>query len=575
MPTPVPNPSNFCLNVNIDNQVFKVQLEPFLPYISGTPVYKGYNESGEWVYDLFVDSYYEPAKWVLEGPITAGDLVNYNLSYPPLTGWEWLPSGEGSAIGVIGDCQSNGNFCMTINVNALSTQPYRIYFNEFGEANGKPTWVDNLSQYEISWNENPPNSSWVLEGLPDTAYFRTGNSNPSVPPTNQWFVNGSPGEVTIKYENCFSSTICAVLSVPCGSENIELTSGDLINGQQSWYGNLPCDLGGTWSIYYDNTNNVWVTDGLISVPEATNESVNINSVYLGPFGDFNTNGFYGLYVSDGVCNSPGNLKMNVTYNNPISDSDGGIIVEVEGGNGPYQYSIDNGTTYQNFPIFSNLKFGTYVVTVKDINGLTIKQSVILEKPAQKTVYQVSLNTTSRRTVNTVTTTTVEYTTILKVIPSLQSGTTLTFNLTHNDTYKVSPSESASSLVMGTILNKNGEEAPIDLTQTSSYNYTNLITSCQNNLVYVTATTNDWYNLSYIQGDSIILTTTITNIKNGKYPCYIAENNELYSLSNVKINGCSNCVVSNQGGAPPISQTPTSTPTPTPTPTKPTTTPTGI
>lgn len=571
MPTPVPNPSNFCLTVNIENNIFKIECKLQLPYSGGIPSYLGFDENGEHTYDIFVNDNNTPSRWIIEGGIIGGDLVNYDLSYPPLTGWEWLNPGVGIATGVNGDCQNNGNFCMTINVDSFATKPYKIYFNEFGEANGKPMWVDNLGQYQVLWNENGQNSSWITQGLPDYATFTLINSNPAIPPTNQWSVNGKIGEAIITYDNCFSSTICATISDLCETESIELTSGELINGQQSWTGQLPCGGSGTWSIYYDDVNNQWVTDGLDSV--APNESTNINNVYFGPFGYYNTDFNYSLFVSDGNCDAQGPMKMVVTYNDPISDSDGGIVLEVEGGNLPYQYSIDNGTTYQSFPIFSNLKYGTYVVTIRDANGLTIKQSVVLQKPPQMVVYQVSLNTTSKRTVNTVTTTTVEYTTRLNVTPSLPSGTTITFNVTHNDVYKVSPSETASSLTTGTILLKNNEEISIGETRNGSYTYSNALLSCQSNLVYVTATTNDWYNISFTNEDSIIITTTVTNVKNGKYPCYIVENNESYSLSNLRINGCSNCMISNQDSLPPISPTPTKTPTPTPS--KPLTTSPGI
>lgn len=563
LPTPIPPLTNMCMTIRIDGEVFRITLQVYESDSGGKP---GYSGEG---YDIIWNSDYDIPYWSIEGPIVAGDMVNYNPNYPPLTGWVWLiQNTTGSAEGTLGDCQNSGNFCMTINVNSFATQPYRIFFNEYGISDGKPSWVDNLSQYELYWNENPPNSSWVVEGLPDYATFTISNSNPSVPPTNQWFVNGKSGEIEVKYENCFNSTICATISSLCETTNIELISGELINGQQSWYGQLPCDVDGIWSIYYDNTNDVWITDGLTAVPNAPIESTNINNVYTGPFGDFNTNGFYGLFVSDGDCNSQGNLKINATYNNPISDSDGGIILEVEGGNPPYQYSIDNGTTYFNFPIFSNLKFGTYVVLVRDVNGLKITQSVKLLRPPQMVVYQVSLNTTSRRTVNTVTTTTIEYTTKLNITPPLPSGVTISYNITHNDVYKVSPTESASSLVIGTVLNKNGNEILINQSSSDSYTYTNLLVSCQNNLVYVTATTEDWYNLTTTIGDKTEITTTVTNIKNGKSPCFITENNESYSLSNLRINGCSNCAVTNQDSPSPVR------PTPTPSPTKPTVTPTG-
>ncbi|MDR1055580.1 MAG: choice-of-anchor L domain-containing protein [Prevotellaceae bacterium] len=44
------------------------------------------------------------------------------------------------------------------------------------------------------------------------------------------------------------------------------------------------------------------------------------------------------------------------------------LVSVSGGNGNYQYSMDNGATWQTSPIFKDVSLGTYTVMVKD-NGL--------------------------------------------------------------------------------------------------------------------------------------------------------------------------------------------------------------
>jgi SprB-like repeat protein/type IX secretion system substrate protein len=47
-----------------------------------------------------------------------------------------------------------------------------------------------------------------------------------------------------------------------------------------------------------------------------------------------------------------------------------LIIDANGGTGSYQYSIDNGDTYQNSEIFSNLQVGTYTVLISDENGCT-------------------------------------------------------------------------------------------------------------------------------------------------------------------------------------------------------------
>ena len=50
------------------------------------------------------------------------------------------------------------------------------------------------------------------------------------------------------------------------------------------------------------------------------------------------------------------------------NSDGFATVTATGGTPPYQYSLDNGTTWQTSNIFNGLGAGVYVVFVQDANG---------------------------------------------------------------------------------------------------------------------------------------------------------------------------------------------------------------
>ena len=60
---------------------------------------------------------------------------------------------------------------------------------------------------------------------------------------------------------------------------------------------------------------------------------------------------------------------------------GSIAITAAGGTSSYQYSIDNGTTYQDGNTFNGLTIGTYAVTIKDNNGCRKDTSITITEPA--------------------------------------------------------------------------------------------------------------------------------------------------------------------------------------------------
>ncbi|MCR1023178.1 T9SS type B sorting domain-containing protein [Cellulophaga baltica] len=107
-------------------------------------------------------------------------------------------------------------------------------------------------------------------------------------------------------------------------------------------------------------------------------------------------GDYDVYVRDhagatGFCfdmfditiikNAPIAITETLTDVTCFGGNDGAIALAVTGGNAPYRYSIDNGTTYQtissNFP---NLAAGTYQVLVQDADLCTQPLSVVINEP---------------------------------------------------------------------------------------------------------------------------------------------------------------------------------------------------
>jgi hypothetical protein len=87
-----------------------------------------------------------------------------------------------------------------------------------------------------------------------------------------------------------------------------------------------------------------------------------------------------------TISSPGGLtfttaKTDVTC---IGGTNGTITVTVSGGTAPFQYSSDNGATFQGGNVFNGLSPATYSILVKDVNGCQFTSSVTIGQPAAVT-----------------------------------------------------------------------------------------------------------------------------------------------------------------------------------------------
>lgn len=74
-------------------------------------------------------------------------------------------------------------------------------------------------------------------------------------------------------------------------------------------------------------------------------------------------------------------------------ADGFIDLTASGGTSPYQYSIDNGVTFQGSTSFTGLTAGTYNVVVEDANGCQTTSNVTLTEPTQMTISTTSTDVT--------------------------------------------------------------------------------------------------------------------------------------------------------------------------------------
>jgi hypothetical protein len=98
-------------------------------------------------------------------------------------------------------------------------------------------------------------------------------------------------------------------------------------------------------------------------------------------------GKYILHVTDGAgCFSndtvlvaqPAAALTAVTTTQPVCvGSNGSITVNAIGGTPPYKYSANNGNTFQDNNVLSDLPAGTYNVVVKDLNSCMAAYSVVI------------------------------------------------------------------------------------------------------------------------------------------------------------------------------------------------------
>lgn len=234
------------------------------------------------------------------------------------------------------------------------------------------------------------------------------------------------------------------------------------------------------------------------------------------------------------------LNSIVTINKTLCGCDGTISIYAYGGNPPYSYSVDTGISYKNSPLFNNLCYGLYSVVVKDVSGNTKIDTIFLEKPSGYTIYSVSLNTLVNQSVNSPFIKTFNYSSSLAIDPELPSGVTLTFDVRHINTTTSSPSLTACTATTNSQLEVNNVLSGVSssaITTATTYNFT---PGCQNETQYINSITEVWNDVTYVLGDDFELNTTTTILKNVDIDCYLGTSNDTFTISNLRINGCSCC-----------------------------------
>ena len=157
-------------------------------------------------------------------------------------------------------------------------------------------------------------------------------------------------------------------------------------------------------------------------------------------------------MTTGTCPSYAPLNTTVQKTDSDCSNNGSIIISACGGQAPYQYSNDGGSTFSTSNIFNNLAPQTYNIIVKDALGNTsTSTTTILGGTIPVTSYTVSVSNYNTTTVNA------GYKRSLwsvNVVPPIPEGTQISFKLNINSTQTVNGPGSGTTSSLTNVFSGN-------------------------------------------------------------------------------------------------------------------------
>ena len=251
-----------------------------------------------------------------------------------------------------------------------------------------------------------------------------------------------------------------------------------------------------------------------------------------------------ISMTQGNC--PTYLPLTTTINTQNTscsgtlNCNGSITVTTQGGLGPYQYSINNGNTFQTSNIFNGLCSGTYTVITKDALNNTTSRIVTVGFTSAPVTYTISSYLDFVNSNGPDSRTAYWY---VDVQPPLPLGTTISFTLNVNDTVTIS--QPGNGTAVSNPLVYKGTSL-----QSASNSTTNVVNQNRAECSPYTETINytgQTYNLTLTAGQTVSGTSTstlaITSGQVGPNGCTTRVNEVIeVSVSNAVVSGCDCCSV---------------------------------
>jgi hypothetical protein len=148
----------------------------------------------------------------------------------------------------------------------------------------------------------------------------------------------------------------------------------LVNGYPSWEA-----AANEWVLTWEPIQNQWVLDPASTLYWYTIVNTNPSVPPISGWQQLGSGPESYITITEGNCTtSTARISLDAKINDTVRGNDGNITLKATGGYSPYQYSIDNGSNYQNSPLFNKLSAGTYTTTLEDSSGITSTKTVILK-----------------------------------------------------------------------------------------------------------------------------------------------------------------------------------------------------
>ncbi|RMG70299.1 MAG: hypothetical protein D6722_08865, partial [Bacteroidetes bacterium] len=203
-------------------------------------------------------------------------------------------------------------------------------------------------------------------------------------------VSGGTGAYSYAWSS--GDTTAMLDNLPAGTYNLTVTDTLGCASSASFQVDAPATLTAsldatTDALCYGDANGTAIGLATGGLPPYA-YSWNSDPVQTGQIADLLPAGDYVLTVTDSLgcvktkpftINQPDSLGVTfaVTDASGPSNADGQIVATAFGGIGGYSYDWSTGATGDTL---SDLLFGTYVVTVEDVNGCTVTDSVFVSSP---------------------------------------------------------------------------------------------------------------------------------------------------------------------------------------------------
>lgn len=257
---------------------------------------------------------------------------------------------------------------------------------------------------------------------------------------------------------------------------------------------------------------------------------------------------YTINVTQGTCPEQIPLQVNIesqnTSCNQNTNCDGSITIQARFGLAPYEYSINNGVTWQNSPIFTSLCQGTYNVRVRDASNTTFSETVQINSVGTPTTYQINVVTQPQFTSETNAGGTASKTTyfIVNTQPPLPPGITVGFNLTTSSTKIFNGPGTGTIIDNITIKQNNNNVTPFNV-DSSTLNQSR--PNCNPESQQVITETDQYYLELTSTGTISGSTTSVLTITDGQVGqqsnCTTNLEQEIYiQISEPVIKGCTCC-----------------------------------